>query len=112
MPYSLNEGSASALGQLGAIHVSGDTNAVTAPTGFVFIAIQFLETSVFDSGTSGLVSAVAQQFPDSTTASTNIDANGGAVVNSEAFPQGMTIYGRWSEFLLDSGRVVAYLGYK
>ena len=95
--------------QLCAIHCAG-TEACTAPTSRVFVAIQFLETSVFNSGATGLVSAVTQLYPDSTTTSTAIDADAGDVVDGEAFPQGITIYGRWSGFQLSSGRVIAYLG--
>ena len=111
MTYSLNTGQASSLGQIGSIHVAG-TGTITAPTGYVFIAIQFLETTIFASDTEGLVTSVAQRFPDSTTTSTFVDADGGAVVDGEAFPQGMTIYGRWSGFKLTSGRVIGYIGFK
>ena len=31
--------------------------------------------------------------------------------DSVTFPQGMTIFGRWSGFKLASGKVIAYIGY-
>jgi|TARA_R100000084_G_C4609642_1_gene127413 hypothetical protein len=115
-----------AFGQMGSIHVAG-TNAVTiiggddtdpTPAGNtnrttkVFVAITFLEDTVFDSdNATGLVAAEEQNFPSSKGVSTDIDADGGAAVDSEIFPKGLTIYGRWTGFKLSSGRVIAYVGY-
>jgi hypothetical protein len=113
------------FGQMGSIHVAGtetitiiggrDSNATPANnvnrTDKVFVAITFLEATVFDSGTAGLVAADAQNFPSSTGTSTDIDADGGDVVDSESFPAGVTIYGRWTGLKLVSGRVIAYIGY-
>lgn len=112
------------FGQMGSIHAAG-TETVTiiggddtdpTPAGNVnkitkvFVAITFLEDTVFDSGTDGLVAADAQNFPSSTGTSTDIDADGGDVVDSETFPRGVTIYGRWTGFKLSSGRIIAYVG--
>ena len=113
------------FGQMGSIHVAGtetitiiggrDSDATPANnvnrTDKVFVAITFLEATVFDSGTAGLVAADAQNFPSSTGTSTDIDADGGDVVDSESFPAGVTIYGRWTGLKLVSGRVIAYIGY-
>jgi len=112
------------FGQMGSIHAAG-TEAITIIGGDdtdstpasnvnritkVFVAITFLEDTVFDSGTTGLVAETTQLFPDSTGTGTLIDADGGDVVDSETFPKGVTIYGRWTGFQLASGRVIAYLG--
>jgi len=113
------------FGQMGSIHAAGtetitiiggiDTNVTPASnvnrTTKVFVAITFLEDTVFDSGTEGLVPQESENFPSSTGTSTDIDADGGDVVNSETFPKGLTIYGRWTGFKLASGRVIAYIGY-
>jgi len=100
------------LGQAGSILVTGTTNAVTTSvSGTKFVAIQFLEDTTFDAGSEGLVASTAGLWPDDANASTTIDSNGGAVTGSEVFPQGMTIFGRWDGFKLDSGKVIAYLGY-
>lgn len=100
------------LGQAGSILVTGTTNAVTTSvSGTKFVAIQFLEDTTFDAGAEGLVASTAGLWPDDANASTTIDSNGGAVTGSEVFPQGMTIFGRWDGFKLDSGKVIAYLGY-
>ena len=109
------------FGQMGSILITGDTNAVTSNgvTGAtaklanaenaVFVAITFLEDTVFDS--SGLTSTDDNIFVNDSTASTGIDADGGAVTGSETFPEGVTIYGRWTSIKLDSGKVIAYIGY-
>jgi len=112
------------FGQMGSIHAAG-TEAITIIGGLdsdstpasnvnritkVFCAITFLEDTVFDSGSDGLVAETTQLFPDSTGTGTLIDADGGDVVDSETFPKGVTIYGRWTGFKLASGRVIAYVG--
>jgi len=112
------------FGQMGSIHAAGteavtiiggdDTNATPADNvnriTKVFVAITFLEDTVFDSGTDGLVAADERNFPSSTGTSADIDADGGDVVDSETFPRGVTIYGRWTGFKLSSGRIIAYVG--
>lgn len=106
------------FGQMGSILITGDTNAVTcrdvANTTFkannaVFVAIQFLEDTVFDN--AGLTSEDNNIYINDTVASTSIDANGGAVTDGITFPKGLTIYGRWTSILLDSGKAIAYIGY-
>ena len=97
-------------GEAGSILVTG-TTAVTSPSNTKFIAIQFIEDSVFDSGNDGLISATNQLYPSTQYTGTDIDADGGAVADSVSFPQGMTIFGRWSGFKLASGKVIGYIGY-
>ena len=115
------------FGQMGSILITGNTNAVTIIGGDdtdatpasnvnrttkVFVAITFLEDTVFDSSnTEGLIPQEAENFPSSTGTSTDIDANGGAVTDGVTFPKGLTIYGRWTSILLDSGKCIAYVGY-
>jgi len=101
-----------ATGEAGSILVTGTTAVTTTVTAnTIFIAIQFIEDSVFDSGNDGLVSATDQLYPSTQYASTSVDADGGAVADSVTFPQGMTIFGRWSGFKLASGKVIGYIGY-
>ena len=98
------------LGQGGSILVTG-TTAVTCGTGSgVFVAIQFMEDTVFASASGGLVAETEQLYPDDAGTGTLIDANGGAAIDSETFPQGMTIFGRWTGFTLASGACIAYVG--
>ena len=112
------------FGQMGSIHVAGVTavtayiagssdatpaSNVTKPEP-VFVAITFLEDTTFNTGATGLTPESSQLYPSSDGASTDIDADGGVAVDSEVFPKGMTIYGRWTGFQLATGRVIAYLG--
>ena len=113
------------FGQMGSIHVRGTTattayiagSADATPAGNVtkpepvFVAITMLEDTIFASDAEGLVPQSAQLYPSSDGASTDIDANGGVAVDSEIFPKGVTIYGRWTGFKLASGGVMAYIGY-
>ncbi len=97
------------LGQSGSILVTGTTAVTTSVSGTKFVAIQFIEDTVFASS-GGLVATTEQLWPDDTGASTTIDANGGAAIDSVTFPQGMTIFGRWDGFTLASGKCIGYLG--
>ena len=105
--YSADSAASVALGQGGSIIAS--TDAVTALNG-AFVAIQFIEDSVFESGATGLVAETTQLFPDDAGTSTSVSASGGVVSDGITFPAGMTIYGRWSSFELASGKAIAYLG--
>ena len=105
--YSAGEGSSVALGQAGSILAK--TDAVTAING-VFVAIQFIEDSVFESGSTGLVAETTELFPDDTGTSTSVSAAGGNAIDSVTFPAGMTIYGRWTAFELTSGKAIGYIG--
>ena len=51
-----------------------------------------------------------QLFPDDTGTGTLIDSDAGAAVDGVTFPQGMTIFGRFTGFQLASGKVIAYVG--
>ena len=112
------------FGQMGSILITGTTNAVTLiggrdtdatpadnvnRTDKVFVAITFLADTVFDN--AGLTSDDNTMFVNDTVASTGIDADGGAVTDGVTFPKGITIYGRWTSILLDSGSSIAYVGY-
>ena len=110
--FSVVESGNVSLGQAGSILVKDASVAITALNG-VFVAIQFLEDTIFNSSdTQGLIPEASQSFPSSVTSatSTDISAAGGSVVDGETFPQGITIYGRWTKFQLASGLVIAYLG--
>ena len=96
-----------ALGQAGSAFVSG-TAAVTAAYG-KFVAIQFLEDTVFN-GTNGLVATDTGRWPDDSAAASDVSSSNTAAVGSQVFPQGMTIFGRWDSFILASGAVIVYVG--
>ena len=103
--YTSQEIANAALGQRGSILVTGTTAVTCIPAASVFVAIQFIEDTVF--GT--LTAEVSQMYPASDGASTSIDANAGSVATAVTFPQGMTIFGRWTKINLASGACVAYV---
>ena len=102
---------ADATGEAGSILCNG-TDAVAATiSNTCFIAIQFLEDTVFHD-TDGLVATDATIYPDDNGTGAGISSGGGgAVTDDQVFPQGMTIFGRWSGFKLASGAVIGYIGY-
>jgi len=102
-----------ATGEAGSILVTGTAAVVASISNTCFVAIQFLEDTIFDSGTQGLVATDDTLYPDDNGTGAGISSGGGGA-NSDGvtFPQGMTIFGRWSGFKLTStGAVVAYIGY-
>ena len=84
------------VGHLGAHYENG----TTARSSMKIVAFQFLEDTKF----SVLTPATSAYIG-------NTSSGGEDVPNDEVFPQGMTIFGRWSAFtLVSGGRVIAYLG--
>ena len=105
--YAVIEAQNLALGQAGSILIDqGTTDQDAVCLNGVFIAIQFLEDTVF--GT--LTGETSQLFVSSGQTSTVIDANAGAAATTVTFPQGMTIFGRWTTINLASGACIAYVG--
>ena len=96
-----------ALGQAGSILIDQSTTDQDAVClNGVFIAIQFIEDTVF--GT--LTGETSQLFVSSGQTSTTVDANAGSAATAVTFPAGMTIYGRWTTINLASGACIAYVG--
>ena len=108
--YATNEAQNVALGQSGSILVTGTTACTCGAGSGVFVAIQFLEDTIFASALGGLSAETGQLFPSDTGTGTKIDSNAGAAIDGETFPQGMTIFGRWTGFTLASGACIAYVG--
>ena len=106
------------FGQMGSIHIGDQdvitSNLVTAGVGSegVFVAITFIEDTVFNSGNQGLVadSQRPNLYPETTQVSSDVSSNG-EVLDGVVFPAGLTIYGRWTKIKLTSGRIIAYVGY-
>ena len=122
-----NTQTAYAFGQLGSIYHDSTDNAITSdtsgytavqktdhdpiPHGAVFVAITFLEDSQFDAS-SGLVAENVKHYVSTEGSSKGIDLDGGSVADTPVvFPKGLTIYGRWTEIDLSSGKCIAYIGY-
>ena len=110
------------FGQLGSMYTAASNEAISPPTNKVFVAITMVTACTFDS-TGGLIAdndsagagleyigtevAAHNASDGSETTSTGSE---GLVVDSVAFPAGLTIYGRWTEIDVATGSCVAYIG--
>jgi hypothetical protein len=91
------------LGQGGSIFIDTlDTDylATTYDRGSVFVAITIIVSSKFND----LISMQPDKYIGTT------GTMGTAIDNSNVFPAGVTIFGRWTTIDLDAGTVIAYLG--
>tara|TARA_R100000458_G_C8249275_1_gene226560 strand:- start:714 stop:1013 length:300 start_codon:yes stop_codon:yes gene_type:complete len=93
--YTVVEAQNAALGQAGAIFEDG----TTAVSGKRIVAITMLTDTTFTTLT-----------PASSEYIGTASGNGDAIDTSNTFPKGVTIYGHWTAFTLNSGTVIAYLG--
>ena len=110
------------FGQLGSVFNDG-TAAITPPTNKVFVAITMLADTTFDSSGglkadndsagAGLeyIGTEAAAHNLSVASETTSSGGGGLQVDvSNSFPEGLTIFGRWTEIDLASGMIIAYIG--
>ena len=100
------------FGQMGSALITGTgsvtSNGVAGMEKAVFCAITFLEDTVFNS--AGLISEDKTMYVNSDTDQTGISASSTSTTNGETFPEGVTIYGRWTACTLASGTVIVYYG--
>ena len=114
------------FGQLGSVF-NDSTAAIKPPTGKVFVAITFLADTTFDDSgglvadnqtTHGLeyIGTEAAAHDLAAAGETVDEGTGGAIIggtteaDAVTFPAGMTIYGRWTELDVYSGKIIAYIG--
>ena len=105
------------LGALGSLHIDTDAE-VKPPSGMIIAAIQFISKNT--------PTKLVAENPDKTfntehaanslgAGSETVDEGSGGIALSHCeFPEGMTIYGRWTsgKFEADStGGVICYFGY-
>lgn len=104
------------FGQLGSVYTSG--GSVKPPTNKVFVAITMLEDTKFD-GTGGLVASDENKYFNTDHPANDLDAGlettdegsgGGEVPSTVVFPKGITIYGRYTEIDVTTGKCIAYIG--
>jgi len=115
--YSVVETGNLGFGQVGSIFLDA-SGASSPPTGLVFVAITFLEDTTFDSS-GGLVAEDENQYANTEAAAhdeadgseTATQGSGGLQVDvNNTFPQGATIFGRWTEIDITAGMLIAYIG--
>ena len=93
--FSVLEANNVGLGQGGCLFEDG-TSAIS---GKKIVAIQFVSDATFTTLT-----------PEDANYIGTSGGNGDAIDSANTFPQGVTIFGRWTGFTLASGSVIAYLG--
>ena len=115
--FSVQESQNAGLGQAGSVFLDA-SGASSPPTGKAFIAITFLADTVLDAS-GGLVAENQNQYANTEAAAhnesdgseTTIQGSGGLQIDaSNTFPQGVSIYGRWTEIDITSGMLIAYIG--
>ena len=99
--YSVVESGNLALGQVGSIFSDG--TSITSLTNGVVVAITMLSDTTFSILT-----------PENTNYlevdSTGYESKGDTLTNVDTFPQGVTIFGRWSTVDVNTGSILAYIG--
>ena len=92
--YSVVESGNVALGQVGSVLEVG-TSSVSGS----FVAFTTLSDTKFTSLTPASSSYIGTS-----------GGSGDALLNTQVLPSGITIFGRWTEFTLAEGQIIAYTG--
>jgi hypothetical protein len=95
--YSVVESGNVGLGQVGSAVLDNGESGASLGT---VVAITMLEDTTFTTLTQS----------DATITGTGTSTHGNSIVNTDVFPAGVTIYGRWSAVTVNAGLCIAYLG--
>ena len=116
------------FGQMGSVFTDTANNAIKPPTGKVFVAITFLantQLEILATNAGGLTADTSDpnaEYIGTDVAAHNATAGNATTVtgelgqiidNSNTFPSGVTIYGRWTSVEIGSGKtgaLIAYIG--
>ena len=112
------------FGQLGSVFTDTTNAPITPPTGKVFVAITFLQDTQLEllaTNAGGLTADTSDPNAeyigtdvaahDAGTA-TAVTGTGGKIIdNSNTFPKGVTIYGRFTSVEIGNGKVGALIAY-
>tara|TARA_R100000664_G_C2630810_1_gene60462 strand:+ start:27 stop:392 length:366 start_codon:yes stop_codon:yes gene_type:complete len=110
------------FGQLGSAHMHNDHGQdLTPPDGMVIVAITMLDDTKFDKLTPDTSNSVVYSGTESNDVYFGIGTTANEGGNSEqvdqdiVFPEGSTIYGRWTAVSLraaqTTGGIICYFGY-
>ena len=105
--FTVHEAQNASLGQGGSAFITG-TTAVVCRDGKTIVAITFLENTQFNSS-DGLVAEDSTRWFNSESNATNTVTANDDNTDNEVFPAGVTIFGRWTEVRLASGKCVVYV---
>jgi len=98
------------IGQGGGAYLD-DTGVFTPPTGKVIVAINIVAADTSFTTLTPSNDAGSNTFHIGTTVTAAAKGNGAnaeAIAESDNFPQGQWIYGRWSVCMLDDGAAFLY----
>ena len=114
------------FGQMGSMFVDTANTQIKPPTGKVFVAITFLadtQLELLATNAGGLTAATTDpniEYIGTDVAAHNagsasaISGSGGLIIsNTDTFPKGITIYGRWTSVEIGNGKtgsLIAYIG--
>jgi len=102
--FTVQESNNVGLGQGGSIFIdTADTDFLASNYGnsnTVFVAITIVSAAKFND----LISSEPGKYIGTTGSA------GNAIDNTNIFPGGVTIFGRWTTIDIDAGAVIAYLG--
>ena len=98
--FSVVEGQNIAMGQIGSAYLDGSEAATSLTGNLVVIAITMTEDTTFTTLTQ----------TDAVYMGTGTSTHGDTLAASDAFPAGLTIYGRWSAVTVNTGACIVYLG--
>ena len=97
--YSVQETGNLGLGQVGSA-VLDDGESVASIGSNVVAAITMLEDTTFTTLTQSSAAITG----------TGTSTHGNSVANTDVFPAGVTIYGRWSAVTVNAGLCITYIG--
>jgi hypothetical protein len=99
------------FGQMGSAYLD-DAGAFTPPTGKVIVAITVLSQVKFTTLTPSNDTGSNTYFAGTsvTAAATGNGVNAEAIASGDAFPTGVTIFGKWSACTLAAGSAILYFG--
>jgi hypothetical protein len=102
--YTVQEAQNATMGQAGSVYLDTDGKVFT-PTSGVVVAITMVQESDFDTLT-------AETGTDCFgIANTGFESGGDELANTDLFPAGLTIYGRWTSVSLNTnGACICYIG--
>lgn len=107
------------FGQYGTVFTKASSDAIKPPEGKFFVAITILTDSTTFDSTGGLVSANSSIWMNTEAAAHDEDdgsetqesgSGGVKITSSDAFPAGITIFGKWTEIDVASGSIMAVIG--
>ena len=102
--YTVQEAQNSSMGQVGSVYLDTDGTTFTPTTGVV-VAITMISDTDFDVLTPEDASKYIGVADD------GYENGGDTLANSDLFPAGMTIYGRWTSVSVNTnGACICYIG--